>query len=174
MPHDPARVYGGKIENRQLRAQEALKLRAKGYTFERVAGEMGISETTARGLVKEGLTRLREENLVTAEDMRQQIQARLEWAADAISSKVQAGDVYAIEKWVMIQREIAKLYGVYTPVPKDDKLEVTIKGLPAGPGTVGERIAGLIAKQQERQLEAPGDSIVTTVDAVSVRELDPQ
>jgi hypothetical protein len=180
MPHNPALANGGKIENRKLRMQQALQLRAEGATYRDVAGQLGISETTARELIHDAIAEVNATNHRLAEDMIYEVTARLEMALGAISPKVIAGDVYAIEKWVMLNRELVRLYGLAKPVAKEDKLEVTVKGLPAGPGTVGERIAGILAKQAERQLEAPGQGSIidltagaTTVDATSVREIPP-
>jgi hypothetical protein len=178
MPHNPATAHGGKIENRKLRMQEALQLRIEGTTYRDIAGQMGISETSARDLVHDAIAEVNAANAAKAEDLIYEVTARLEMAMGAISPKVKAGDVYAIEKWVMLNREIVRLHGLAKPVAKEDKLEVTVKGLPAGPGTVGERIAGILAKQAERQLEAPGQGSIIdvtagaeTVDAVSVREI---
>lgn len=180
MPHKPALANGGKIENRKLRMQEALQLRIEGNTYRDIAGQMGISETSARDLIHDAIAEVNAANAAKAEDLIYEVTARLEMAMGAISPKVIAGDVYAIEKWVMLNREIVRLHGLAKPVTNKNEVEVTVKGLAPGPGTVGERIAGILAKQAERQLEAPGQGSIidvtasaTTVDATSVREIPP-
>jgi predicted transcriptional regulator len=175
MPHSNAQAHPGASENRQLRTQEALHLRATGKTYQAIANQMGVSEKTARDMVKDGVAELNERNINTADDMRRQVTERLEHALNAISSKVDAGDVYAVEKWVMINRELAKLYGLYAPIESKAEVNVNVKGLPASnnpKATIGERIAGILTAGQGDQVQVSTEQASqATVDAVSVREI---
>jgi orotate phosphoribosyltransferase-like protein len=59
--------------------QQALQLRAEGATYRDVAGQLGISETTARELIHEAIAEVNATNHRLAEDMIYEVTAGWRW-----------------------------------------------------------------------------------------------
>lgn len=97
------------------RIEQALELRKSGLSYRDIGRRLGVSHSTALRDVKAGLAELDGQNAENAMELRRLIELRLTDALMAISTKVLSGDLKAIGRWVQINQELGKLYGVYEP-----------------------------------------------------------
>lgn len=118
------------------RDAEALGLRARGYTFVRIATEMGFAgESGARAAVERALARGVRDATEAAKDL---LIADLNAAKQAVWAVLEANHLMvsdgrvvrlddtplpddgpvlaAVDRLVKINRELAKIYGAYAPV----------------------------------------------------------
>jgi DNA-binding CsgD family transcriptional regulator len=104
------KVSRGQRFQTKMKQIEALRLRALGYTYERIAQTMGISETYAYDLVRDALKRERAESVQLYRTIELK---RLERAIELVMAHIEQGDISATEKLVKLVAEEARLLGLY-------------------------------------------------------------
>lgn len=88
---------------------EALNLRRQGHQYNWIAGELGISEVTARNYVVEGMKSAIEE---PAEEVLKIELSRLDAMYVAISHDIDEGNLVAIDRGLKIMDRRAKFLGL--------------------------------------------------------------
>lgn len=115
-------------ERRKRRAQarrvEALSLRLAGLTYEQIAEKLGIAPDGVRDMVERTLSRA-ENRAVEAE--RALENARLDRAQAAIWSKVLAGDLRAVDSFLRLSAQRAKINSLYAPVKIDLRADIRVE-----------------------------------------------
>lgn len=119
-------MAGGKASPEKARLtdrrQKAFALRKAGATFRAIAAQIAsefeqpkYNESLASKDIKYVLSELAELSLADAEEFRQMELERLDSAQIAIAAQVQAGDLYAIDRWIRIIEVRCKLLGLNLP-----------------------------------------------------------
>lgn len=108
-----------------LRKADAVELRRKGWSFERIAKEVGVSISTAHRYITSELEKVAAETAEAAEQVRQLELERLDRALAAVFQRVDDGDDKAIATMLRLQERRAKLLGLDTP----DRHEVTVSDM---------------------------------------------
>lgn len=124
--------------NRRLRQAKAMDLRAKGYSYRRIAAELGISVKLAHDDVQEELTRL---PVTGVEEERTAALARLDSLQDKLQDRIdELAEVHEDEEgeyWVVgeiekttaailkVEERRARLLGLDAPV----RAEVQVKNV---------------------------------------------
>ena len=147
------------------REDAALKLRLKGYTYARIASELGISEAGAYAAVKRALNRLNENINEEAKNVRRLELERLDMMLANLWPKVEAGRESAIDRVLRIMERRSKLLGLDAPTRAD----VTTGGekLPGATPSREEIRAALeeeLARLMELRQLVEGESVTTTAD----------
>jgi hypothetical protein len=150
----------------RIRDSEALGLRARGWTYQRIANEQGYAnESGARKAVERAMSSgIRESN----EEAKTLLLADLNAAKQAVWAVLEANHLVisdgrvvhldgapipdddpvlrAVDRLVKIDQEIAKIYGAYAPVKSEvitmDAVEAEIRKLEAEVGDAGRGKAG--------------------------------
>ena len=102
---------------------DALKLRSKGYTYQKIADTMGCSKPTAYERVKRALAAIPAE---AVEEYRRLEGERLDTLLEMALKKAQSEDkgfLFAIDRCLAIMDRRAKLYGLDAPIRS--QVEVT-------------------------------------------------
>lgn len=119
-------MSGGK--NRKLRIkiverrQRALSYRKAGASYRSIAAQVAIDLNCSYSLgqayrdVSEALSELSSNARLEAESLRELELARLDTATEAIASKVQKGDLLAIDRWLRISESRRRLLGLDAPI----------------------------------------------------------
>jgi hypothetical protein len=127
-------------EDELERENEALKLRRQGYTYDRIAGELGYANATgARRLVKRAIGRAVQDNV---DDLRRLENDRLDEMQAAIYPAATVGDTDAIDRVLKIQARRAAMNGLDLPT----KIEASG---PAGGALVIEVLPSLLPKMAD-------------------------
>lgn len=95
-----------------VRAQQALKLRCEGMTYEEIGTSMHIPRQMAYLYVKNELNKIAKELTEDAREIRDIEARRLDGYLSALKDKVQAGDTPAILAALKIQERRAKMFGI--------------------------------------------------------------
>lgn len=109
------------------REHDALELRKKGWTYQKIAESLGISIQGASDCVKRALERLKTEVRESAEDVRQIELERLDKMLAIAESAAEAGDLSAIDRVLRIQERRAKYLGLDAPARTDIRAEVVAR-----------------------------------------------
>lgn len=104
--------HSGKAEGRILRQARALQLRIQGKTYTEIALSLEISQTQAYQDIKEALDEANKLKLEKAEQYMAIIEQKIDYAIQKIISKVDDGDVAAIEGYRKLIRQKAELWGI--------------------------------------------------------------
>lgn len=118
----------------------ALKMRQRGWRYGAIAEELGITPQRAAGLVKAALEDYDSSNEDAANQEREVLIARAEAAILAISEEVEAGNLYAIDRMIKLQEQIAVLRGL-----RVERKDITTAGQPL-PGFTAEAIQEAVEK----------------------------
>ena len=103
---------------RRERRRRALDLRKKGWTYEAIGDDLGITKKNARELVVTTIrSRLKREK-ETAEAITKLELDRLDMALKGLAKKVEAGDTRACEVWIRVSESRRKLLGLDAPEKK--------------------------------------------------------
>jgi len=119
-------VSGGKTSPDKLRLaerrQKAFALRKAGATFRAIASQIAsemdqpkYNDSLASKDVQFILNELTQLSIADAAEFRQMELERLDAAQIAIALPVQAGDLYAIDRWIKIIETRCKILGLYLP-----------------------------------------------------------
>lgn len=149
-----------------LRDAEALSYRARGFTYQRIANEMGMSDRSAARKACERA--LAADIRDTADEAKALLLMDLNAAKQAVWAVLEANHLVisdgrvvtldgvalpddepvlkAVDRLVKINQEIAKIYGAYAPVKSEvitmDAVEAEIRKLEAELGHAGRDEAG--------------------------------
>ena len=94
------------------RQKEALRLRAYGFSFQQIAGELDVGKTTAFKYYQDAITEARQENLALAESARDLELERCDIALRAIAAEVRSGNLAAIDRWIKIIERRSAILGI--------------------------------------------------------------
>lgn len=113
-------------DSRKITAAErrilALDLRKQGESYRAIAAALGVAPQTAFNDVKKALTQLaKKQNLITAQYRQLQLE-RINMARVAIATQVIAGDLPAVDRWIKLNDQESKLFGLNEP----DKLNIDL------------------------------------------------
>lgn len=111
----------------QVVENQALELRRTGATYEQIAKQLGMSETSARRYVERAYTRLRELATETVAEIRQMETDRLDAMLLSIWPRVQRGELRAIDRALTIHRARVKMYGLEMPLAPPPQEAVVVK-----------------------------------------------
>lgn len=105
---------------RKLAAREleikCLELRKRGYTHQAIADELGISENGSYKATKRGLARLIEDIKESAREIVELELQRLDLLLAKLKTKIEEGDVSAINSALRISESRRKLLGLDAPI----------------------------------------------------------
>lgn len=152
MPHTPAQARPGLDERNAQLIGEIMEMRRKALSYQTIAQKLGISVSNAHELAKRGLEALRASNLDTAEQLRGEMLAQIDWALEMLIPGVEAGKPFAIEKFFAGLDRKAKLLGLDAPTNVNQAVTLIPPKL-----TTPERVNGvlkLIELAQARKLLA--------------------
>ena len=121
---------GGTAKRQQgaaVRRPKSLALRIKGHSYREVAAELGVSLATAYRDVQTALkTHAKLEAKLAADHLRLELH-RLDVAQKAIWEKVEGGGLGAVQTYISLSAQRAKLLALYAPT------EVLVAGPGGGP-----------------------------------------
>ena len=139
------------------RKQRAVELRKLGFSFQKIADQMGISQSGAHKMVVSALQELNERTVEGAEELRRLELERLDEWLLRIAQEIKNGNVLgAIDRGIRIMDRRAKLLGLDAPQRAE------IAGPDGGPIEVAdarERLLEMIerrarAKETEASLQS--------------------
>ena len=117
-----------KTSKRRLAARDrwlaALELRKKGWTFERIAEELGYAGRQAA--FKAVMDALKEAHREPADEMRSLEAARLDDLMESLWEDIGPEDVAVVDRILRIMERRARLLGL--DMPSESKVDHTIKG----------------------------------------------
>lgn len=102
---------------RDVRQLSALEYRARGWTYERIAKELGVSINTAYLDTNKALEEVREQAKEAAQEVMEIELRRLDDWLRALDLRIQLGQPTAIQAALKIQERRAKLLGLDAPTP---------------------------------------------------------
>ena len=137
---------GGFITTEQdmINATEALRLRSKGFTYQKVAETLGISKTAAYHRVQNALAAIPKE---AVEEYRKLETERLDTMLERVMEKVthddgKSGFLFAVDRALAIMDRRAKLLGLDSPTKHEvitlGAVEAEIQRLEAKLGANGD------------------------------------
>lgn len=100
---------------RSEKTADAFELIKEGKSYRDIARELDISPETARKYVKEAMESLAEAEHATAAGYRSLLIERNNLARKGLYPGVKAGDPAAVNAWIKLNQEEAKLFGLYAP-----------------------------------------------------------
>ena len=110
---------GKRRDSIRLKATErrvkALELRKRGASYRDIGDALGVSHTTAAKDVKKALAQLNKQEAVSAEQYRRLSAERINVARIAIAHRVMQGDLPSIDRWLKLNEQEIKLYGLNEP-----------------------------------------------------------
>ncbi len=129
-------MAGGKASPEKARLverrQKAFALRKAGATFRAIALQVALefqqpkyNEALASRDVAHVMTYLITLSMADAEEFRQMELERLDVAQIAIARQVQAGDLFAIDRWIRLIETRCKILGLYLPAAERPAREET-------------------------------------------------
>lgn len=116
---DETPAYHRVPEAQAARRTRALSLRLAGMTWQVIADQLGVTVSTAQGIVRESLRNGENRNV---EEMRATENARLDRAQSAIWGRVLQGDDKAVNTFLRISQQRAALNGLNAP----SQMEISI------------------------------------------------
>lgn len=143
---------GGFIRTEQdaINATEALRLRSRGLTYQRVADIMGISKTAAYHRVQSALAAIPAE---AVEEYRKLECERIDLLLEKVMNKALAEDdkgfLFAVDRFITLEERRSKLMGYDAPV-KQQVETITYDG---------STIEGEVAKLRQILSEHSGESV---------------
>lgn len=110
-------MAGKRAEAKKITAAErriqALELRKRGKSYREIAAELRVTHTTIRKDIQKALDDLNKEERVEVAGMRRLIHERLEMAIMAIAAEMLKGNLWAVDRWIALNEQIGRLWGVY-------------------------------------------------------------
>ncbi|KYJ97044.1 hypothetical protein [Microbacterium sp. CH1] len=141
----------------RTREAKALDLRLLGYSYDRIARELGWTHrSAARKAVERALKAIPREAALQLRDIELE---RLDFAQRSIAKQLLAGNLGAIDRLIRIMDHRAKLLGLYEPQPDTGMAEVAAV-LGAWLGKVREEdeaLGGDLPDQEPEVLPGPLD-----------------
>lgn len=133
-------------------ATACVNMRIRGYGYDEIAKQTGAELHLVYELVKKTLDDRQALKETRVEELRSIMTMRNEVMLQSIAEEVESGNLYAIDRALKIQDQIATLNGV-----KQDKLDITSGGQRVGFNA--EDLARL-QKQADKELEQWNDSMM--------------
>ena len=106
------------------RERDALDLRTRGYTYERIAEALGISTSGAADSVKRALQALKAETQEKAEEVRDLELRRLDRMLEIAQTAADQGELAAIDRVLRIQERRSKYLGLDAPTRSESHATV--------------------------------------------------
>lgn len=110
-------MSGKKRDAQKIKASErrilALEMRRDGKSYRDIADALGVSLGTAHRDVQKSLTDLAKQEKTEAKAYRMLIRQRIYMGYAAIVAKVKKGELWALDRWLALLQEEAKLFGLY-------------------------------------------------------------
>jgi hypothetical protein len=106
------------------RERDALDLRTRGYTYERIAEALGISTSGAADSVKRALQALKAETAEKAEEVRDLELRRLDRMLEIAQTAADQGELSAIDRVLRIQERRSKYLGLDAPTRSESHATV--------------------------------------------------
>lgn len=97
------------------RRQQALELRKQGYSYRAIGRVLEVSHQTAANDVKAALAELDKIERLEASEMRRLMAERIDMARHAIAVEVISGNMGAVDRWIKLNEQEAKLFGLNEP-----------------------------------------------------------
>jgi hypothetical protein len=94
------------------RESKALSLRQRGYSYQKIADELGITMQGAADCIRRAVAKLQAECSEKAEEVRQLELDRLDAMLMGLWSKAEEGDPAAVDRVLRIQERRAKYLGL--------------------------------------------------------------
>lgn len=127
------------------RELQALELRKAGFTFDRIAQQLGISQPGAYKAVKRALSRLTAQTDEAADEVRRLELERLDGMLPVMWTQAKQGNQGAVDRVLRIMERRARLLGL--DAPAEVKIggritQVTEQLVDAGDACDGEAVSG--------------------------------
>ena len=106
------------------REHDALQLRQRGYTYERIAEALGMSTSGACDSVRRALQALKADTAEKAEEVRDLELRRLDRMLDIAQTAAEQGDLAAIDRVLRIQERRSKYLGLDAPTRSETSATV--------------------------------------------------
>lgn len=112
---------GKAVEKAQIliRQNLALQLKQDGLSYRAIGEKLGVDHTQAWHDVKNAIAELNALKLDTAEDYRELELARLDMLTKGLEPMARVGNPMAVNAYVKVMEQRAKLLGLYAPEKKD-------------------------------------------------------
>lgn len=124
MPKGARRETAKSMTLAKQREHDALALRQKGWTYERIAEALGMSLQGASQAVRRGLEALKTETAERAEDVRELELRRLDRMLELAEAAAESGDISAIDRVLRIQERRSKYLGLDAPVKSEAQVAI--------------------------------------------------
>ncbi len=99
-------------KRRAERRIKALESRKEGKSYEAIAVELGVSRSQVRKDVEAALAPINGYEREMASALRQAESQRLDWAAEVIKPQVADGNLRAVDRWIRVSAQRARLLGL--------------------------------------------------------------
>ncbi|KKL05285.1 hypothetical protein LCGC14_2607560 [marine sediment metagenome] len=112
---------------RMERRHAVLEFRKQGLSYRVIAGKLeeagidSVSHQTVKTDCKTALAELAADNMETTEELRQLMLERHDMALEGLHKRVADGDPQAVNAFIAVNKEIAKLTGLYAPERRDTR-----------------------------------------------------
>lgn len=127
MPKGARRETAKSMTLAKQRERDALDLRTKGWTYERIAEALGMSTSGAADSVRRALQALKAETAEKAEEVRDLELRRLDRMLEIAEGAAESGDISAIDRVLRIQERRSKYLGLDAPARAEIKSETTAR-----------------------------------------------
>jgi hypothetical protein len=112
-------MSGKREDAKKLKAAErriqALEMRKRGMSYRSIGEVLGVSHTMAAKDVARALKDLNNVEKTEAEDLRRLMAERIDLARSAISTLVLFGSMEAVDRWLKLNEQEIKLFGLSKP-----------------------------------------------------------
>jgi hypothetical protein len=127
MPKGARRETAKSMTLAKQRERDALDLRTKGFTYDRIAEALGMSTSGAADSVRRALQALKTETAEKAEEVRDLELRRLDRMLQIAEAAAESGDISAIDRVLRIQERRSKYLGLDAPAKAEIKSETTAR-----------------------------------------------
>ena len=127
MPKGARRETAKSMTLAKQRERDALDLRTKGFTYDRIAEALGMSTSGAADSVRRALQALKTETAEKAEEVRDLELRRLDRMLQIAEAAADSGDLAAIDRVLRIQERRSKYLGLDAPAKAEIKSETTAR-----------------------------------------------
>ena len=117
-----------------------LEWRARRWTYERIAGELGITKQAVHKRLKRALAQRAKANDAGLKELKAIELESLDYAARAIEERVGDGAPVFVQQWLNISDRRCKIQGLYAP----ERLEATFTPDPFA-ASAERKLAGALA-----------------------------
>lgn len=119
MPKGARRETAKSMTLAKQREKDALELRTRGFTYDRIAESLGISRAGAAECVRRALAALKVETEEKAEEVRDLELKRLDRMLEIAQAAADQGELGAIDRILRIQERRSKYLGLDAPAKSE-------------------------------------------------------